>query len=226
MTAFLRRWPFWVEFGFVVAVAFGYFIVTSIAAAFHPERLLQPHHNNLSLLILAGAEALILAGVGAVLWARGWSLRRIGLAPSSRETASGLALGVATYLAYAVAFIVFAVLFPALARQARDVVVIAPGISLATAIVVPWINALFEETLVAGYVITALRERVGVAAAVNVSVAIRLAYHLYQGALGVVGIVPLGLIFAYWYVRTGRLWPLAVAHAAIDMIGFLASVRP
>jgi membrane protease YdiL (CAAX protease family) len=44
-------------------------------------------------------------------------------------------------------------------------------------------------------------------------------YHLYQGVLGALTIAPVGLLFAYWYVRSGRLWPLIVAHGLIDFIG-------
>jgi len=51
------------------------------------------------------------------------------------------------------------------------------------------------------------------------SLAIRLTCHLYQGAAGVIGIVPLGFIFTYWYARTGRLWPVVLAHALFDVAG-------
>ena len=86
------------------------------------------------------------------------------------------------------------------------------------------INGLYEELFVAGYVITLLKERRGLWFAVNVSVAIRLMYHLYQGALSVVVIVPMGLILGYWYARKGRLWPLVVAHTLIDLVGMLSKV--
>ena len=28
---------------------------------------------------------------------------------------------------------------------------------------------------------------------------------------------PLALLFAWWYARTARLWPLIVAHAMLDL---------
>jgi len=84
------------------------------------------------------------------------------------------------------------------------------------------INAAFEEIFVSGYVITALKPLRGPTFALNVSVAIRVLYHLYQGQLGVLSVLPLGLIFAYWYVRTGRLWPLVVAHAIADIVALAA----
>jgi membrane protease YdiL (CAAX protease family) len=60
---------------------------------------------------------------------------------------------------------------------------------------------------------------VSLATAVNISAAIRLSYHLYQGVAGVLAVVPLGLLFAYWFARTRQLWPLIVAHAILDFAG-------
>jgi membrane protease YdiL (CAAX protease family) len=68
------------------------------------------------------------------------------------------------------------------------------------------------------------KDRVGVTTAVNVSAAIRVFYHFYQGAVGVVGIAPMALLFAYWFARTGRLWPLIVAHALTDFWALAASM--
>ncbi len=34
--------------------------------------------------------------------------------------------------------------------------------------------------------------------------------------MGVLAVVPLGLLFGSWLVRTRRLWPLIVAHAILD----------
>jgi hypothetical protein len=53
---------------------------------------------------------------------------------------------------------------------------------------------------VCGYVLSGLRERPGVAAAENVSAGIRVAYHLYQGPMAALAIVPYALIAAV--VRT------------------------
>ena len=62
-------------------------------------------------------------------------------------------------------------------------------------------------------------QAVSVATAVNISAAVRLSYHLYQGVAGVLALVPTGLLFAIWFVRTRQLWPLIVAHAIMDLVG-------
>lgn len=33
---------------------------------------------------------------------------------------------------------------------------------------------------------------------------------------------PVGLIFGYWFAKTGKLWPPIVAHAAINLLSLLA----
>ena len=58
--------------------------------------------------------------------------------------------------------------------------------------------------------------------ALNMSVALRLAYHLYQGPVGVVSIVPMGLILGFAYMRWKRLWPLVIAHGLMDFVALAA----
>jgi membrane protease YdiL (CAAX protease family) len=67
-------------------------------------------------------------------------------------------------------------------------------------------------------VVQALRKRFGLTAAVNVSLTIRLLYHLYQGPLVVIPIAIFGLAVTFTYVRMGRLWPPIVAHAILDFL--------
>lgn len=225
MKALLNRLPRWAEFTVVVGGAFGYFIVSALFVAFHPDLITKPHHTNGTLIALGIAETVMFAVLGSFLWVRGWTPSRVGLKPTWPETGTGVGLAFVAYMAYFAAWFAFALLAPGLLQSALHVVVVTPGISLATALIIPWINGFYEELFVAGYIITALKDRRSLWFAVNVSVAIRLLYHLYQGVLGVVVIVPLGLVFGYWYARNGRLWPLIVAHAVIDLIGMLANVK-
>lgn len=110
-----------------------------------------------------------------------------------------------------------------MARAAAELALVAPGLSVPLVIVASIINSTFEELFVSGYVIPALRERGSFWTAVNTSIAIRLSYHLYQGPIGVLNIIPVGFLFAVRYARTGQLWPLIVAHAILDVAGLLAS---
>ena len=84
------------------------------------------------------------------------------------------------------------------------------------------VNPIHEELFVTAYLVTALKELRSPWFAINTSVVIRLTYHLYQGGQGVVGVIAIGLVFAWWYARNGRLWPLVVAHAVFDFVGLMA----
>lgn len=83
-------------------------------------------------------------------------------------------------------------------------------------------NGWAEEVIVVGFLLTRLRQlRVSPVAAVLASSVLRGLYHLYQGFGAGLGNLAMGLVFGYVYVRTGRLWPLIVAHALIDAVAFV-----
>ena len=86
-------------------------------------------------------------------------------------------------------------------------------------------NAVVEEVIVLGY----LLHRLGQFGwpdwkADLTSAAVRASYHLYQGIGGLIGNFVMGLIFARLYRRWGRVMPLLVAHALIDIVAFVGWV--
>ena len=79
-----------------------------------------------------------------------------------------------------------------------------------------------EELVVVGYLLTRLRQiGWGVAAAVAGSSLLRGTYHLYQGFGAFIGNVLMGVVFAVFFLRTRRLWPLVLAHTLLDTVAFL-----
>ncbi|MEJ7635820.1 CPBP family intramembrane glutamic endopeptidase [Aeromicrobium sp.] len=83
-------------------------------------------------------------------------------------------------------------------------------------------NAVVEELIVVGYLMTRLRQlRWGVPAILVTSALLRGAYHLYQGFGQAVGNVVMGLIFGYWFHRTNRVLPLVIAHTILDVFSFV-----
>ncbi|KUI22996.1 CAAX protease [Mycobacterium sp. GA-1285] len=83
-------------------------------------------------------------------------------------------------------------------------------------------NGWAEEVIVVGYLMTRLRQlRVSPVAAVVVTSVLRGLYHLYQGFGAGLGNLAMGVVFGYVYLRTGRLWPLIIAHALIDAVAFV-----
>lgn len=83
-------------------------------------------------------------------------------------------------------------------------------------------NAIVEEVIVVGYLVTRLRE-LGwrVAAVVAVSATLRGSYHLYQGFGAFIGNAVMGVVFALVFLRTRRVLPLIIAHAVIDIVAFV-----
>lgn len=83
-------------------------------------------------------------------------------------------------------------------------------------------NAVLEEVVVVGYLLTRL-EQLGwrAAAAVTASALLRGSYHLYQGFGAFVGNAMMGVVFAVFFRRTRRLAPLVVAHSVLDIVSFV-----
>jgi membrane protease YdiL (CAAX protease family) len=83
-------------------------------------------------------------------------------------------------------------------------------------------NAVLEEVIVIGYLLRRLGQfGWGPGAALLASSALRGSYHLYQGLGGFVGNMAMGVIFVWLYRRWGRVMPLVVAHALIDIVAFV-----
>lgn len=83
-------------------------------------------------------------------------------------------------------------------------------------------NAVLEELIVAGYLVTRLRS-LGwpVWAITGASAVLRGSYHLYQGFGPFLGNVVMGVVFAEWFRRRGRVLPLVVAHTLLDVVAFV-----
>jgi uncharacterized protein len=83
-------------------------------------------------------------------------------------------------------------------------------------------NAWAEEVIVVGYLLTRLRQLgAGGTRALVYSSVLRGAYHLYQGFSAGLGNFAMGVVFCFVWRRSGRLWPLIVAHGLIDTVAFV-----
>jgi membrane protease YdiL (CAAX protease family) len=209
------------EFWIVVLAAFGYPIFSNILV------LLVPHTGHLinesHLYFLLIYESAVMLVLWKFLSLRGWNLGQLGMAFRATDIAAGFGLALG---AHAVNFLIMAVViyfFPV--APARVGSLVAPGIDLSAIITVSILNPVFEEVFVCGYVMTALRKHRSSLFAANVSFGLRLAYHLYQGAFRMLGIIAFSAIFTLWFAKKGRLWPLIVAHAVIDFTGLWVASR-
>jgi membrane protease YdiL (CAAX protease family) len=213
---YIESLPRWVELTVVITIAFGPLIFASLIDVFLPHQPGQFSDAQLSSLLVY--EITILTALLGFLHLRGWTLARVGLRVTIIDTVIGVALAIAGELAFVAAYWIVASLWPQAADAMASTPLGAQQLSLPLVIVVSMVNPIFEETLVCGYVIAALKDRPDPWTGINASVAIRLLYHLYQGAVAAISIVPIGLMLGIWYARTGRLWPLIVAHALWDFL--------
>src|ERR1700761_5356379 len=158
MKKFLLSFSARTEFWIVLGVAFGPFLLAEGSSLIRP--VVGPHHNNLSLLILAAHELILGALLIWFLRVRGWTLQQFGLGDNSPlgDAGAGLALFVVVNLVWFTIWNVAARLSPQLvitmARISENVV--GMHIPAATAIVLSIANGAFEEFFVAGYLMTAL----------------------------------------------------------------------
>ncbi len=85
-----------------------------------------------------------------------------------------------------------------------------------------WANGVAEELIVVAWLVTRLRQlKWGWPAVFAASGLLRASYHLYQGVSAGVGNLLMGLIFVRYFQRTGRVWPLIIAHGLIDTVAFV-----
>lgn len=202
------------EFVFVLALAFAWPIFGSLAALAYPQPPVPI--NGADLASILSLELPVLAVLAVFLWLRGWTLAKLGPPPAKTDLPLGLALAALTAVMFwwlQALVLAFGLSLP----SANEAVPVAGDIGWPMVAAASAVNGFYEEALVCGYLITALRDRRSTWTAVHLSTAIRTAYHLYQGSLGVVSIVPMGLLYAWLYARTGRLWPLVVAHVLLDL---------
>lgn len=204
----------WGEFLVIMGVAFGLPIYSSVSIALAANKGGGFSDGSLAGMIIW--ELTILTALGLLLWLRGWTPTMLGLRFQWRDLKPALVLFVACVAAVQ-PLNLLAVYLSEAANPSFDVFV-SGTLSLSAIVALSIVNPIFEEVFVCAYAIRALERRYSQSVAVNVGVAIRASYHLYQGALGTLAIIVFGLIVSWWFARTGRLWPAIVAHGLLDLI--------
>lgn len=93
---------------------------------------------------------------------------------------------------------------------------------LPTLLLYSFANAFAEEIVVVAFVSIRLRQLgMGWTGVIASSALLRGSYHLYQGVSAGFGNIVMGIIFTYFYARTGKIWPLILAHFLIDAVAFV-----
>jgi len=215
MRQFIRNLSDRTEFIVVAAIAFSWITLSSLLTLLAGVRRIELTTKAVLQSILI--ELLILAAVAAILRARGWTVRRLGLEFSWKAAAAGIPLFVIYLLVYSITMTLVLLVFPS-ARTVWAFSVI-PRAPFALIVLFIILNSVFEELLVTAYVIESFA-RDGAGLAITVSTLFRFAYHLSQGPLASLSIIPLGLLFGAMYWQRRNVWPLMVAHTISNVVVF------
>jgi uncharacterized protein len=217
----IRDLPATTEIAIVIAVAFGFFILSALepflaGSAGGAEAM---SFSDADMAFLIQYELLAALALFVFLRVRGWSFADIWLRPSWSGTWHGLLLVAASVALFYIIGTMQVFVWPA----AKPVPEGQGTVSVAMIALVSLVNGHFEEIFVAGYLITAASRMTSLPVAVGISVAVRVLYHLYQGAEAILSHAALGWLFAWVYLRRRDLWPLIVAHVVLDLWAIGAS---
>ncbi|WP_395005649.1 CPBP family intramembrane glutamic endopeptidase, partial [Undibacterium sp.] len=207
--------PSFAEASILIAIAFGNFIIVSIdAVASNFPTSGSFSDNTLAYLILI---EFIFGGL-ALLFLRfcGYSIRELLPRPTWKGSIHGAILCVFALFTWSLIEPVFSNRF--LESEPIAIIVSNARPSLIYVIAVSALNGLYEEFFLLGYLVRGFASK-GASFAIGFSIFVRLLYHLYQGPVGAVSVVVIGLVFSLYYWRTRSLWPVVFAHILVDVIG-------
>jgi membrane protease YdiL (CAAX protease family) len=150
---------------------------------------------------------------------RHWRLSHVTLPFQPKDLVRAFGVFVYGYLLYAAAWLLALLLAPGIADSVAAMKVTG-GADATTVVAVSLINPVYEEFVWLAFAVNGPSRR-RLVAALGWSLLPRLLVHLYQGPLALISILPLGAWYLWYYARTGRIWPIVLAHAAQDLIGLL-----
>lgn len=81
-----------------------------------------------------------------------------------------------------------------------------------------------EEIIAVGFVMKKLKlisPTLSLVLVIVISALFRASYHLYQGYSAFLGNFVMGLVFAYYFHKTGRVAPLVIAHTVMNSVVFI-----
>jgi len=207
------------EFFIVISIAFGYSIIVS-AIIFLNYYLsgtsYQYSNSDVALVSNIIYQVLMLGMIFSFLNARDSSITLLNNFKLVILLVISILLILSYYVFYYLFFIIATWNNSTLFYQTSNLT--ASKLSLIPIILFSASNGFFEEIIVVGYVIPAVTERRTSFYALNVSVLIRLLYHLYQGPAAALQIIPMGLVFGLIFIKYKNIWPLVIAHFVLDVV--------
>lgn len=228
MLSAIRALPHWVEIAVVIATAFGMFILGSMSAVAGPSEPVA--YTAADFTSIAGYEIVIGTALLAFLFARGWRVEALGFRRLTwRDGLDAALLYAAVWcLAWAFQWALMTFSGPSdgqiTTTDGGAGLVDGEGVGIGTLVVFCLVNAGYEELFVCAYLVAAWRGS-NLGLAILLSALVRLSYHLYQGPIALVSILPFGLLLAWYFARTRRIAALIALHFGLDMLALLPYAR-
>lgn len=219
---FFRLHPL-LEFFLILIIALGDFIVSAFKwlSIEGSDRLLITYSNS-DILDLLIYESIVLSIIIVILKWQHWSLRDLGLIFSLDKITAGLILFISNYFLYLLLYKMFGdfLLNPENSLSSSATVSFSVSLNILPLTIFSIFNPLFEEFILVGYIISAMRNKFGLPFCVFVSVFFRLSFHIYQGPIILLSILPMGIIFAIYFWQKRSILPLIIGHGLMDFLSF------
>lgn len=202
------------EAAVIMGICFGFSIVSSLDAVAHGF----PSHpfSNSSLIWVVGLEVVLAFAAVVVLWLRGFAVTTLVPAP----TLKGCAQGIGIFFAAWIVGLILVLPFSDQPEQPYVHMIEDARVTIPVVVLMAMVNGAFEEIFLLGFLVRGLRG-FGLSVPLGVMLLVRVLYHLYQGPVGMVWVLGIGLVFGLYFIRTNRLWPPVFAHVLWDIVPFL-----
>lgn len=201
----------------MIGIAFGMSIVLSIQAVL-ANFPMQPF-SDARFLWAVMVEVVLAASAILFLHTRGFAISTLLPVPSLMGSVVGVVLFLVAWVVGTLVYAPFAIGQPV---QPIEIMVVEANVSAPAVVLMAMINGTFEEVFLLGFLLRGLRGY-GLSVALGATLLVRLLCHLYQGPLGPIWVMGVGLTFAVYYMRSTRLWPPVFAHILWDIVPFALS---
>jgi membrane protease YdiL (CAAX protease family) len=199
----------------IVTLCFGWFIVGSAYAV--SVGFQGGSFSEAGVVGLVGLEVVLAIAALYVLASRGFDVASLYPRPSLIGVLAGLLVSA---IAFGAAWAATSAFDWSYYSQPLERLMGGSPIGLQALVLLGIVNGTYEEIFLLGFLLRGLRGY-GLSVAIGVSVLVRVLYHLYQGPLGALYVGVFGLVLSLYYVSSGKLFPVVLAHALWDIIPFV-----
>lgn len=215
--------PGLLEFIIVITASLGYFIYSALQYThFSDSDATVISYGDAEIIHMLQYESAVLVFLFLFLKFQGRNLKDLGFSVSIDKITHGLILFIANYIIYLLLFRVFGDFLITSGTEGSSSAAVAYSINLSILplILFSIINPIFEEFILVGYIASVVGKRFGLIITLITSVFFRLSFHVYQGPLILLSILPMGILFTVYFWHKRSIVPLIIGHGVMDFLSF------